>query len=151
MAKRNATSAPQTDVNVTPGRMKNMSKSASKIVKDAAEILDDELAAGVVAAKQVQDRFRKERRVDPKDFESALQKFKADAHEVLTLVGDQLESAGSKDNADLTRSLMGKTHDVLNLTIEMINIGAELADQLAQKTKPSTGSGRAENSVKSSQ
>lgn len=42
-----------------------------RIVQDAAALLDEELAAGIVAAKQVQKRFRKERRIDPQDFGAA--------------------------------------------------------------------------------
>lgn len=34
-------------------RLKQISKSSSQIVKDAAVLLDEELASGIVAAKQV--------------------------------------------------------------------------------------------------
>ena len=118
-------------------RIKNASKSVKNIVKDAADILDEEVASGIIAARQVQDRFKRENKIDPKDFESALQKFNADAHEVLTMVGKQIDEMGSKENAELTRRLMGRTHDVLDLTIEIVNIGAALANELIQKnTKP---------------
>ena len=117
-------------------RIKNATKNVSSIVKDAAEILDEEVASGIVAARQVQARFRKSRTIDPKDFETALQKFNADAHELLTLVGNQVDEMGSKQNSELTRKLMGRTHDVLDLAVEMINIGAELANEVLEKTKP---------------
>jgi hypothetical protein len=128
--KATASSAAQTE------RIKSVSKNVSTIVKDAAAILDDEVASGIVAAKRVQDRFQKERRVENKDFSGALQKFNTDAHEILNLVGDQIDAMSSRENSELTKRLFGRTHDVLDLTIEMINISAELADQLAQKTKP---------------
>jgi len=48
-------------------------------VKDAAALLDEELAAGIQAAQQVQQRFRKQGRIDPADFSDALQRFQADA------------------------------------------------------------------------
>ena len=48
---------------------------------------------------------------------------------------------GSKQNSELTRKLMGRTHDVLDLAVEMINIGAELANEVLQTTKkPTKGS-----------
>jgi hypothetical protein len=139
--KTKSTSSPQKDAAGSgtgqTSRMKRMSQDASTIVRDAAALLDEEVAAGILAAKQVQERLKKERRIDPKDFDGALQKFNADAHEMLTLVGDQLGQLGSAENADLAHRLLGKTHDVLDLTIEMINIGAELANQLVlSKAKP---------------
>ena len=60
-----------------------MSKSTSQIVKDAAALLDEELAAGIVAPDQVQRRLRKEGRIDPADFSNALKRFQADAHEII--------------------------------------------------------------------
>jgi len=48
-------------------------------VKDAAALLDEELAAGIQAAQQVQQRFRKQGRIDPAVFSDALQRFQADA------------------------------------------------------------------------
>ena len=59
-------------------RFEGISKSTAHIVKDAAALLDEELAAGIVAANQVQRRFRKDRRVDPADFSKALQRFQTD-------------------------------------------------------------------------
>jgi hypothetical protein len=122
-------------------RIRNASKSVRNIVKDAADILDEEVASGIVAARQVQDRFKKEKRIDPKDFEGALQKFNTDAHEVLTLVGKQIDELGSRENAEMTKRLMGKTHEVLDLAIEMVNIGATLANELLQKNTKPTGAG----------
>jgi len=146
MTTRKARSTSATPKNaVGPGtgqtsRMKQMSEATSTIVRDAAALLDEEIAAGILAAKQVQERLKKEQRIDPKDFDSALQKFNADAHEMLTLVGDQLGQLGSAENADLTQRLLSRTHDVLDVTIEMINIGAELADQLVfSKEQPPVG------------
>ena len=71
-------------------RLKQISNHTSQIVKDAASMLDEEVAAGIVAARQMQQRFQKERRIDPTDFKQALQKFQGNAHEVITLLDDQL-------------------------------------------------------------
>ncbi len=113
-------------------RVKQISKSSSQIVKDAAALLDEEVAAGIVAAKQMQQRFQKERRIDANDFKQALQKFQGDAHEVVTRLNDQLGELGSEDNAELVKRLVNNTHDVVDLAVEMVNMGAEIANQLVQ-------------------
>ena len=145
---KSSTGQPNADTGSTSAqsqRIKNASKSVTNIVKDAADILDEEVASGIIAARQVQDRFKKENRIDPKDFESALQKFNTDAHEVLTMVGKQIDELSSKENSEMTKRLMSRTHDVLDLAIEMVNTGAGLANELLQKNTRSNGSSRAKS------
>ena len=113
-------------------RLKQISKSSAQIVKDAAALLDEEVAAGIVAAKQVQNRFQKDRRIDPGDFKKTLQKFQGDAHEVVSLLNDQISAFRSQENTELAKRLLHNTHDVVDLAVEMVNMGAEIADQLAQ-------------------
>ena len=112
-------------------RFEQASKSTSQIVKDAAALLDEELAAGIVAANQVQRRFRKEGRIDPADFSNALQRFQADAHEVITLLNDRLNEMRSQENFDLVKNLVNRSHDMVDLAVEMVNSSAEVATQLA--------------------
>jgi ABC-type transporter Mla subunit MlaD len=126
-------------------RIKNASRSVTNIVKDAAEILNEEVASGIIAARQMQDRFKKENRIDPKDFQSALEKFNADAHEVLNLLTQQIDELHHKDNVELTRRLMDKTHDVLDLSVGMVNISAKMANELIQKNTRPTEPDRATN------
>ena len=112
-------------------RFEQVSKSTSQIVKDAAALLDEELAAGIVAADQVQRRFRKEGRIDPADFSNALQRFQADAHEVITLLNDRLNEMRSQENFDVVKNLVNRSHDMVDLAVEMVNSSAEVATQLA--------------------
>jgi hypothetical protein len=113
-------------------QLKQISKSSAQIVKDAAALLDEEVAAGIVAAKQVQQRFQKDRRIDPGDFRKTLKKFQGDAHEVVSLLDDQVSELRSQENTALVKRLLHNTHDVVDLTVELVNMGAEIADQLAQ-------------------
>ena len=117
-------------------RLKQITKSSSQIVKDAAVLLDDEIAAGIVAAKQMQQRFQKERRVDPSDFKEAVQQFQAHAHEIVNQLNSRVSDFGSQENQELLRRLVNNSHDLLDLTVEVFNMGAELADQLAQSKLP---------------
>ena len=112
-------------------RLKQISRNTSQIVQDAASMLDEEVAAGIVAAKQMQQRFQKERRLDPGDFSQALQKFQGNAHEVITLLDDQLSELRSKENTELARRFVTHGHGIVDLAVELVNMGAELANQLA--------------------
>ena len=125
-------------------RLKQISKSSSQIVKDAAVLLDEELASGIVAAKQVQQRFQKERRINPGDFKDALTRFQGDAHDVVNLLNDQFAEMRSDENAELVKRFTGNAHSLLDLVVELVNTSAEIADQLAKSNlqkKPGTGNG----------
>ncbi len=66
--------------------------AASEIVHRAAAILGDEIAAGIVAAKQVEGRFIKPGEVKEQAPQEMMQRFRKDAHEVVDMMMDLLTS-----------------------------------------------------------
>jgi hypothetical protein len=135
--KKKTTKSPKRSRGPSPAdarseRFKKISRSSSQIVKDAAVLLDEEIAAGIVAAKQMQQRFQKERRIDPADFKSLIQKLQTDAHEVVNLFSDQIAELRSKENAELVDSLVRRAHDALDLATEVFVMGADMATQALQ-------------------
>ena len=112
-----------------PRRFEEVSKSPAQIVKDAAALLDEKLAAGIEAAKQVQQRFRKQGRIDPADFSDALKPFQADGHEVIALLNDRLDEMRSQENFQLVRKLVEWSHDLVDVAGELVNRSAEIAHQ----------------------
>ena len=124
--------AAQDDPGARSARLKEISKSSSQIVKDAAVLLDEEIASGIVAAKQVQQRFQKERRIDPGDFKDALTRFQGDAHDAVNLLNDQFAELRSDENAELVKRFTDNAHSLLDLVVELVNTSAEIADQLAK-------------------
>jgi hypothetical protein len=124
------------------GRFEEVSKSSAQIVKDAAALLDEELAAGIQAAKQVQQRFRKEQRIDPADFSDALQRFQADAHEVIGLLNDRLNEMRSQENFQPVQKLLERSHDLVDLAVELVTGSAEIANQIANSPVAKEATGR---------
>jgi len=118
------------------GRFKGIGRASSQIVRDAAALLDDEMAAGVVAARNMQQRLEKERRIDRADFSEALQRFQGDAHEVLTLVSEQLGELKADDNAELLSRFTRNTHDLLDVVVGVVSLTGEIAGQLAAANLP---------------
>jgi hypothetical protein len=113
-------------------RFKKIGKTSSQIVMDAAALLDEEIASGIVAAKQVQQRFARDRRIDPSDFKGALKKFQGDAHQVVNMLNGQFSGLRSRESTQLVNRFTRNTHNLLDLVVELVNTGAKLADQLAQ-------------------
>jgi hypothetical protein len=117
-------------------RIPRIGKATSQIVFDAASLLDEEVAAGIVAAKKMQQRFQKERRVDPDDFKEVLQRFQGDAHQVVSLLKQQFEELNSQENSETVARLLGNAHNLIDLVVGMVDIGAEVANQLIQTNLP---------------
>jgi hypothetical protein len=113
-------------------RFGKLGATTSQIVLDAAALLDEEMAAGILAAKRVQERFQKERRIESADFGEALQRFQSDAHDIVNTLKDQFTRLRSPENDQLIDRLLKNTHDLLDLAVGMVNTGAEIASQLAQ-------------------
>ena len=75
--------------------IKGLANATSRVVQQAASILEEEVAAGIVAAKQVEDRL-----INVKDLRSGkpdevIHRFRRDAHEVMDIFID-LAHAASK-------------------------------------------------------
>jgi len=117
-------------------RLGNISKASAQIVKDAAALLDEEIAAGIIAAKRMQERFRKERRIDPADFQDALQRLQSDAHGIVNLFNEQIAEMRTDENAAIMTRLVNNTHGLLDLAVGLVNTGAEIASQLIQANRP---------------
>jgi hypothetical protein len=132
--RANRSSAKQTKpkADSSAAQLKKISDSSSQIVKEAASLLDDELAAGILTAKQMQKRFQRERRIDPGDFKETVERLRTQAHEAVNQFSSKISEASSRENVQLLQRLINNGHDLLDLTVEMLNTGAELADQLAQ-------------------
>jgi len=119
----------------TDPRFDRISNSASEIVKQAATLLDEEIAAGIVAAKQMQDRFQNERRIDPGDFRAALARFQNDAHQLVSLLDGQFAALRSEENAEIINRFTVNAHGLLDLVVEMVNTGAQVANEVVQQSK----------------
>jgi len=123
-------------------RIPRIGKASSQIVFDAASLLDEEVAAGIVAAKKMQKRFQKERRVDPDDFKEVLQRFQGDAHQVVSLLKQQFAELNSHENSETVARLLGNVHNLIDLVVGMVDIGAEVANQLIQTNLPAPANAR---------
>ena len=116
-----------------------VSKEGPQIVREAALLLDEEVAAGIVAAKKMQRRFQEERRIDSADFKDALGRFQNDAHEVVTMLNQQMSSLSSKENSEVATRLINNSHGLIDLLVGFVDTGVEVANQLIEKNLPKTG------------
>lgn len=133
---KSRTSRPRAARDSSATRLGNIGKASAQIVKDAAALLDEEIAAGIIAAKRMQERFQKERRIDAADFQDALQRLQSDAHGIVNLFNDQIAELRTDESAAIMTKLVNNTHGLLDLAVGLVTTGAEIANQLIQAKRP---------------
>lgn len=79
-----------TRVSVDAGVVKGLARSASRIVSQASTILEEELAAGIGAAKQIEARLVDVAEMRSTNPDEVMARFRRDAHEVVDIVLDLL-------------------------------------------------------------
>src|SRR5205823_2923222 len=77
-------------VSVDVSVVKGLARSVSRIVSQAAAILEDELAAGIGAAKQIEERFLDVAEMRSTSPDEVMARFRKDAHEVVDIALDLL-------------------------------------------------------------
>lgn len=76
--------------NREPGIPAISGRAATRVVREAAKVLEQELAAGIVAAKRVEERFIDVQQIRSRNPDEVMQRFRRDAHEVVDIVMDVL-------------------------------------------------------------
>lgn len=71
-----------------PPIFRTFAESSSQIVQKAVSILEEELAAGIVAARQIENKFFDSEELRSGKPDDILQRFRRDGHEVLDMVID---------------------------------------------------------------
>jgi hypothetical protein len=90
--------------------LKELAETATGVVARAASILEEEIAAGVVAAKNVESRFVDVKASRSGKPEEVLPRFRRDAHEVVDILMDLVNVA--------TRTVSGFTQSVIKISGE---------------------------------
>ncbi len=72
--------------------LRGLAQTTSEVVQKAASILEEEIAAGILAAKQVEQRFLNVQELRERDGERVTPRFRRDAHEVVDIFIDLVES-----------------------------------------------------------
>jgi hypothetical protein len=122
-------------VKTNSGRVGQLGKATSQIVREAALLLDEEMAAGIVAAQRLQQGFNKDGSISSADLNEAVQRFQANANEVLNLLNEQFNNLRSEDNVQLVSSLLQNSHDLVNFVVEMVIKGADIANSFARTSE----------------
>ena len=98
--------------------MGEISSSATRIIQQAADILEEEVAAGIQAARGMESRFIDIEETRAHDPTEVISRIRNDAHELIDILVDLVDVAGSRagDVVGLVTSMGGKEQDDTRLS-----------------------------------
>jgi hypothetical protein len=121
------------------GAYKSFTDTTSKVVEQAATILESEIAAGVKIAQQTESRFPQVEQFRSEPTTEVIQRFRRDAHEVIDIfidvVGATLKSAPNMAETNLLR--------IGNVTVKPVQVEKEQRPVIKAPTPVKAG-GKAE-------
>jgi hypothetical protein len=78
-----------------PDVLKDLPETTSRVVLKAASILEEEIAMGITAAKEIERRYVNVNKARSKDPEEVMPRFRRDAHEVVDIFIDLVSAASA--------------------------------------------------------
>jgi predicted transcriptional regulator len=100
-------------------KFERLGAATSDVVMQAASVLEEELAAGIEAAKKAEERFRREGQFNPQDVAGLIERLRLDGHDVVDMVRDRLDVLKSEDADELAKRLANDAHQLVDLAAQM--------------------------------
>ena len=114
-----------------PQQLHEAAESGSKAVRQAATVLEGELSSGLAGVRKIQQRFTKEHRVDQKEFDEVLDRFRVNAHELIDVAAGRMADLRSPDVQDLSQRLTTDAHDLFDTMLNLVGMAPDIVNRLA--------------------
>ena len=83
--------------------IRKFGKNTSEIIQKASGILEEEIEAGITAARAMEKSIREEQKFESDEFADIIQRLRKDSHQIVDVVGNQVDQLRSKGFDDLVR------------------------------------------------
>jgi hypothetical protein len=120
-------------------RVKESGTEASEAVQRAASVFEEELAAGLAGVEKLEERFRAERRIDPGELNTVVQRFRDDGHNVIDVLAERLGDFQSEDLRSLAQRFIKDAHGLLDTVANLVNLAPDLVNQRTDHPGPASG------------
>jgi hypothetical protein len=104
---------------VDPERLQ-VSRGVTDVVKQAAAILQQELADHSARASTMQQKFAETRKVDPGEFKALSDRVRQDVHDLIAMAGEMFSELRTDDVQTLVAQMATDAHDVVDTAMNLI-------------------------------
>jgi uncharacterized iron-regulated protein len=119
--------------------LREFGASTSDMIQKAAVILEEEVAAGLQAAKEVEQSMRQSGEVRSESFDDIVVRLRKDAHDVVNIVGEQVDQMRSEEFDDLSRRFQKDAHEAVDVLLNVVTNAPSIINRLLQATNIETG------------
>jgi hypothetical protein len=114
----------------------DVGKSGAQVIREAAEVLEEELAAGLIAARKVSRRLAKEQRVDKEEFDDAVGRFRSLGQDLIEMTRGRLDDLKSEETQALLNRLVTDAQGALDTFVDLLELGPEVVNRVEAATRP---------------
>jgi hypothetical protein len=109
-----------------------LAREASRVVQQAASILQSEIAAGHDTAKKMERTLRDQRKVDPNEFQMLAQRVRKDVHDLISIAAELFSELKTEEVQGLANRLATDAHDVVDTTMNFVDRTPAAANQFVR-------------------
>ncbi len=116
--------------------LKELGASTSDMIRKAASVLEDEVAAGIVAAAEVERYVREEGEFPAAQFDEIMERLRQDVHEFVSIISAQVKEFRSSEYDGLTERFDKDAHGAADILLNVMKAAPELVDRFLGTEKP---------------
>lgn len=121
------------------GALEGAAANASNAVRQAAAVLEKELAAGLTGVQRLEQRFEKDHRIDQAAFDEVLQSLRTNAHEFVDVASNRMSELRAGDVQELAQQFTTHAQDLLDSVISLLAIGPDIVNRLVSRAEEALG------------
>src|SRR5215210_4118648 len=115
---------------VSPERQQ-IARDASNVIKQAASILQKEVAASSVSAADMQQKFAATKRVDRGEFKQLADRVREDVHDLIAIMSDMFTELKTDEVQSLVSNVANDAHEVVDTAMNLVENAPDAATRLA--------------------
>lgn len=120
-------------------QLEGAAQAASNAVRQAAAVLEGELASGLVGIRRMQERFTGDRHVDQSEFNAVLEQLRTNAHDLIALAAGRVADLRSDDVQDLSQRFTADAHEVVDTLTGLVGLAPDIINRLSSRFDSAVG------------
>jgi hypothetical protein len=119
--------------------LREFGASTSDMIRKAAVILEEEVAAGILAAKEVERGMRENGDVRSEAFDDIMVRLRRDAHDIVNIIGEQADQMRSEEFDELSKRFQKDAHEVVDVLLNVVSNAPAIINRFLKNTNIVTG------------
>ncbi|MBK8901712.1 MAG: hypothetical protein IPM53_11050 [Anaerolineaceae bacterium] len=112
--------------------------STSDMIQKAAVILEEEVAVGLLAAREVERSMRETGELSSESFDDILVRLRKDAHDVVNIISEQVDQMRSSEFDELSQRFQKDAHEAVDVLLNAVTHAPGLINRLLKMSNLTT-------------